>query len=106
MVTDEIRWVKDSRGRMSLETVEGTQKRWPAELVLIAMGFTGPEAALPEAFGVERDASTNVIADGYATTRKGVFVAGDMHSGQSLVVRAMNEGQEAAAACHRYLTGR
>lgn len=106
VVTDEIRWVKDSRGRMSLETVEGTQKRWPAELVLIAMGFTGPEAALPEAFGVERDARTNVIADGYATTRKGVFVAGDMHSGQSLVVRAMNEGQEAAAACHRYLTGR
>jgi glutamate synthase (NADPH/NADH) small chain len=105
VITDEIRWVKDESGRMKLETVEGTAKRWPAELVLIAMGFTGPEDAVVNALGLTRDMRTNVQADGYATKRKGVFVAGDMHTGQSLVVRAMNEGQEAAAACHDYLMG-
>ena len=104
VLTDQVRWVKDANGRMSPQTVEGTERRWPADLVLIAMGFIGPEDTLSEAFGLPRDARTNVIADNYRTQRKGVFVAGDMHSGQSLVVRAMNEGQQAAAACHAYLT--
>jgi glutamate synthase (NADPH/NADH) small chain len=103
VITDDIRWVKDANGRMKPEVVEGTARKWPADLVLIAMGFTGPEETLPDAFGLPRDARTNVLADDYRTERKGVFVAGDMHSGQSLVVRAMNEGQEAAAACHAYL---
>ena len=88
---------------MNLETIPGTEKRWPAGLVLIAMGFTGPEDTLVSAFGLPRDARTNVVADDYRTERKGVFVAGDMHSGQSLVVRAMNEGQQAATACDTYL---
>lgn len=104
VVTDNVRWVKGENGRMNLETIPGTEKRWPAGLVLIAMGFTGPEDTLAEAFGLTRDARSNVSADNYQTSREGVFVAGDMHSGQSLVVRAMNEGQEAAAACHAYLS--
>jgi len=103
VITDDIRWVRDESGRMKPEAVEGTARKWPADLVLFAMGFTGPEETLPDAFGLPRDARTNVLADDYRTERKGVFVAGDMHSGQSLVVRAMNEGQEAAAACHAYL---
>lgn len=106
VVTDNIRWVKGENGRMNLETIPGSEKRWPAGLVLIAMGFTGPEDTLAEAFGLARDARSNVSADNYQTSREGVFVAGDMHSGQSLVVRAMNEGQEAAAACHAYLSKR
>ena len=61
-------------------------------------------STLVDAFGLPRDSRTNVLAEQYQTERRGVFVAGDMHSGQSLVVRAMNEGQEAAAACHAYLT--
>jgi len=104
VVTDDVRWVKDENGRMTFEVVPGTERRWPADLVLIAMGFTGPEDTLVDAFGLPRDARTNVVAKEYQTERKGVFVAGDMHSGQSLVVRAMNEGQEAAAACHAYLS--
>jgi len=105
VITDTIRWVKGAGGRMTPEPVEGTARKWPADLVLIAMGFTGPENTLVSAYGLPVDARTNVVAENYRTERKGVFVAGDMHSGQSLVVRAMNEGQEAAAACHAYLTG-
>ena len=103
VVTDEVRWVKDESGRMMLETLPGTEKRWKADLILLAMGFLGPEDTLAEAFGLARDARSNIAAEGYMTSREGVFTAGDMHSGQSLVVRAMNEGQEAAAACHAYL---
>lgn len=103
VVTDEVRWVKDESGRMKLETVPGTEKRWQADLILLAMGFLGPDDTLAEAFDLTRDARSNVTANGYMTSREGVFTAGDMHSGQSLVVRAMNEGQEAAAACHAYL---
>ncbi len=103
VVTDNVRWEKDANGRMSPKILEGTARKWPADLVLIAMGFTGPEDTLVDAFGLPRDSRTNVLAEQYQTERRGVFVAGDMHSGQSLVVRAMNEGQEAAAACHAYL---
>lgn len=104
VITDNIRWVKNAEGRMTPEVIEGTARKWPADMVLIAMGFTGPEETLVNAYALPRDARTNVVADHYKTERKGVFVAGDMHSGQSLVVRAMNEGQEAATACHAYLS--
>ncbi len=103
IITDDIRWAKGADGRLSPQPVEGKSRKWPADLVLIAMGFTGPEETLVDAFGLPRDARANVAAVNYRTERKGVFVAGDMHSGQSLVVRAMNEGQEAAAACDQYL---
>lgn len=104
VITDTVRWVKAENGRMTTEPVEGTARKWPADMVLIAMGFTGPEETLVDAYGLPRDSRTNVVAENYQTERRGVFVAGDMHSGQSLVVRAMNEGQEAAAACHAYLS--
>ena len=105
VITDNVRWVKAANGRMTFEAIEGTARKWPADMVLIAMGFTGPEDTLVDAFGLPRDSRTNVVAENYQTERKSVFVAGDMHSGQSLVVRAMNEGQEAAAACNAYLKG-
>ena len=89
---------------MNPEVIDGTGRKWPADMVLIAMGFTGPEETLVDAFGLPRDSRTNVVAQNFQTERKGVFVAGDMHSGQSLVVRAMCEGQDAAAACHAYLS--
>ena len=104
VITDDVRWVKDANGRMTFEAVPGSERHWQADMVLIAMGFTGPEDTLVDALGLQRDGRTNVVAQDYHTTRKGVFVAGDMHSGQSLVVRAMNEGQEAAAACHAYMS--
>ena len=89
---------------MSPEVVADTTRRWDADLVLIAMGFTGPEDTVAEALKLPRDARTNMQANAYQTERKNIFVAGDMHIGQSLVVRAINEGQEAAAACHAYLS--
>jgi glutamate synthase (NADPH/NADH) small chain len=87
--------------------VAGTEREIPAELVLLAMGFTGPErSGLLEQLGVELDERGNVARDAsYATSVDGVFVAGDAGRGQSLVVWAIAEGRAAAAAVDRYLTG-
>jgi glutamate synthase (NADPH/NADH) small chain len=87
--------------------IEGTEKEIPAQLVLFAMGFTGPESdSLVDQLGVELDARTNVARDSsYATSSKGVFVAGDAGRGQSLIVWAIAEGRAAAAAVDTYLRG-
>ena len=86
------------------KVVEGTEKTWNTDLVLLAMGYLGPEDTLAQALDLDRDSRSNIAAESYQTSKPGVFAAGDMHSGQSLVVRAINEGQLAAAACHEYLT--
>ena len=97
---------RPTAGRPSAE-IPGTEQRWPAHLVLLAMGFLGPESTLVEQFGVEQDARTNVRAEygKFATNVPGVFAAGDMRRGQSLVVWAINEGRGAARECDRYLMG-
>ena len=89
------------------EEVEGTEREIPADLVLLAMGFTGPEReGVVEQLGVELDERGNIVRDArYATTVDGVFVAGDAGRGQSLIVWAIAEGRAAAAAVDRYLTG-
>ncbi|AFA47531.1 glutamate synthase subunit beta [Acetobacterium woodii] len=104
--TIEIEWVKDASGRMTMKEILGTEKVLPADLVLLAMGFLGPDDQLLEQLGLERDARSNVKADYgvYQTNIDNIFAAGDMRRGQSLVVWAINEGREAAQACHRYLT--
>ena len=78
--------------------VAGSEKKIPAELVLIAAGFLGTEEYIAKAFGVELNQRTNVATEPgtYATNVKNVFVAGDMHRGQSLVVWAIREGREVA----------
>jgi glutamate synthase (NADPH/NADH) small chain len=85
----------------------GSERVWPAQLVLLAMGFTGPEGHLLDHLGVERDARSNVKSPpgGYATNISGVFAAGDMRRGQSLVVWAIQEGRAAARECDLYLMG-
>ncbi|MBP8161704.1 MAG: glutamate synthase subunit beta, partial [Ottowia sp.] len=93
-----------------LTEVPGTEKEWPADLVLLAMGFTNPVASVLEAFGVTKDARGNAKAttDGagcYATNVKKVFAAGDMRRGQSLVVWAIREGRQAARAVDEFLMG-
>jgi glutamate synthase (NADPH/NADH) small chain len=87
--------------------VEGTERVLPAQLVLLAMGFVGPQReGLLEGLGVELDARGNVARDGgWATNVPGVFVAGDMGRGQSLIVWAIAEGRSAAAAVDRFLSG-
>ncbi|MEZ5480366.1 MAG: glutamate synthase subunit beta [Thiolinea sp.] len=105
--TVEVRWEKDSDGRMNLVEVEGSEKVLPAQLVLLAMGFTGPEKTMIRELGLETDARGNVQAEygKYNTNVPGVFTAGDMRRGQSLVVWAINEGRGAARECDRYLMG-
>jgi len=90
--------------------IEGTERFWKADLVLLAMGFVGPVDSVLAGFGVERDARGNARATtdlqgGYATGVKGVFAAGDMRRGQSLVVWAIREGRQAARAVDEYLMG-
>jgi glutamate synthase (NADPH/NADH) small chain len=95
--------MKDGR----FEPVEGTSRVLPAQLVLLAMGFTGPQrTGLLEALEVELDGRGNVARDqSWATNVPGVFVAGDMGRGQSLIVWAIAEGRAAAAAIDRHLCG-
>jgi glutamate synthase (NADPH/NADH) small chain len=104
--TVRIEWVKDN-GRFAMREVAGTEKVIPAQLVLLAMGFLGPEDLILGQLGVERDARTNAKAEHgvYTTNLPGVFAAGDMRRGQSLVVWAINEGRGAARECDRYLMG-
>jgi glutamate synthase (NADPH/NADH) small chain len=105
--TVNIEWGRDERGRFVPKTISGTEKIWPADLVLLAMGFLGPEETILEQLRVERDERSNAKAayGTYATNIPGVFAAGDMRRGQSLVVWAINEGRGAARECDRYLMG-
>ncbi|MCM1282611.1 MAG: glutamate synthase subunit beta [Muribaculaceae bacterium] len=97
----------ESSGRMVMVEVEGSGKKIPADLVLIAAGFLGTESYIAKAFGVELDARTNVATkpDSYASSVKNVFTAGDMHRGQSLVVWAIREGREVAREVDESLMG-
>jgi glutamate synthase (NADPH) small chain len=104
--TVQVQWGKNEQGQFGPQPVAGTEVRMPAQRVLLAMGFLGPEQMLVEALGLERDARSNVKADDYATSLAGVFAAGDCRRGQSLVVWAINEGRGVAKACDRFLMGR
>jgi glutamate synthase (NADPH/NADH) small chain len=89
-----------------IEALPGTEMELPAELVLLAMGFTGPEKTLAEQFELDLDTRGNIARDAsYATNVPGVFVAGDAGRGQSLIVWAIAEGRAAASAIDRFLTG-
>ena len=89
------------------EDIEGTERVWDAQLVFLAMGFLGPEHAVSERLGLDYDERSNysAVKGVHKTNREGVFAAGDCRGGQSLVVRAINEGREAAREIDRYLTG-
>lgn len=105
--TVQVQWTKDASGRMVPVEMPDTKRQWPASLVLLAMGFLGPEDGLLGQLEIERDVRSNVKVDQghYATNIQGVFAAGDMRRGQSLVVWAINEGRAAARECDRYLMG-
>jgi glutamate synthase (NADPH/NADH) small chain len=105
--TVQVAWGKNDKGQFIPTPVPGTELVRPASMVLLAMGFLGPEQPLLESLGLERDPRSNVKADyeRYATSSPGVFAAGDCRRGQSLVVWAFNEGRGAARECDRYLMG-
>jgi glutamate synthase (NADPH/NADH) small chain len=105
--TVQVEWKKNDKGQFIPKNVPGTEKILPAQLVLLAMGFLGPEQPLLESLGIERDARSNAKAEfeKYTTNIPKVFAAGDCRRGQSLVVWAFNEGRGAARECDRYLMG-
>ena len=107
ILTVQIQWERNDKGQFVPKEVPGMERKLPAQLVLLAMGFLGPEQPLLEALQVERDPRSNVKAEfeKYSTNIKGVFAAGDCRRGQSLVVWAFNEGRGAARECDRYLMG-
>ena len=99
--------VDEKTGRRMMVPVAGTEKEIPCELVLIAAGFLGTQKYVTDAFGVEVNERTNIkTADNqYETSVKGVFTAGDCHTGQSLVVKAIRQGRDCARAVDEYLMG-
>jgi glutamate synthase (NADPH/NADH) small chain len=99
----QIHWLRNS-GAPPFEAVPDTDESRPAQLVLLAMGFVGPEPGLLDALGVARDARGNVDAAEFATSAPGVFAAGDARRGQSLIVWAIDEGRRCASAVDAYLS--
>ena len=105
VVTVEVEWKKVPGQRPQLIERKGTEKAWPCELVLLALGFTGPEKTLSEQLGLELDERSNYKAPRYQTNVPHIFTAGDMRRGQSLIVWAINEGREAAREVDLFLMG-
>jgi len=105
--TVEVSWQTIPGQRPQLIEKEGSEKTWPCDLALLALGFTGPEKSLPEQLGLEFDGRTNVKASisDYATNVPGIYTAGDMRRGQSLIVWAISEGRQAAHHMDTYLMG-
>ncbi|RMF64623.1 MAG: glutamate synthase subunit beta [Bacteroidetes bacterium] len=104
--TVRVRPVREDGGRLRFEEVPGSERTWPAGLVLLAMGYTGPEPDLLDRLGLERTPRGTVATDAhYRTSRPGFFAAGDVRRGASLVVWAIAEGREVARAVDAHLTG-
>ncbi|PQJ14347.1 glutamate synthase subunit beta [Aureicoccus marinus] len=103
--TVEVKWEKSPKGRLQCIEVPGTEKEWPCELALLALGFTGSEKTIAEELGVDLTQRGNLKAseEDYATDVPGVFAAGDQRRGQSLIVWAISEGREAAYHIDTYL---
>ena len=103
-----LTWEKDrATGRMTMKEAAGSEKTLEADIVLIAAGFLGSQKYVTDAFGVELDARTNVKTKpgAFGTSAENVFAAGDMHTGQSLVVKAIRQGRECAREVDESLMG-
>lgn len=108
LTTVNVEWKMVPGQRPQLIEIEGTEKTWPCDLALLALGFTGPESTIADQLGLERDARSNYKADygKYQTNIPNIFTAGDMRRGQSLIVWAISEGREAAREVDIYLMGK
>ena len=104
--TVEVKWKKIPGERPQLIEKKDSEKEWPCELALLALGFTGPEKSLPEQFGLTFDPRGNVKGENqYQTNKSNIFTAGDCRRGQSLIVWAISEGREAAQQVDTFLIG-
>ncbi|SHJ16641.1 glutamate synthase (NADH) small subunit [Mesonia phycicola] len=105
--TVEVKWIKNEGNRPQLKEIEGSEKEWPCDLALLALGFTGPEKTLSEQLGLNTTERSNIQSNKkYQTNIKNIFTAGDMRRGQSLIVWAISEGREAAREVDKYLMGK
>jgi len=106
--TIKVEWTKDEKGQWQMKKLPGSERFFPADLVLLSMGFLGPEDALLKQLGVQIDPRSNIKTQGpnsYATSLPGVFAAGDCRRGQSLIVWGINEGRSAAREVDQFLMG-
>ncbi|MCM1315393.1 MAG: glutamate synthase subunit beta [Muribaculaceae bacterium] len=105
--TVKVKSVTAPDGRRSMQEVENSEQVFPCEICLIAAGFLGCQSYVAEAFGVELNQRTNVKTENgkFATNVEKVFTAGDMHIGQSLIVRAIREGRDCSAEVDKWLMG-
>lgn len=105
--TVEVEWTFKDGQRPELKELPNSEKLWDCDMVLLALGFTGSEKTLAEQFGLEMDFRTNIKAStsDYATNVTGIYTAGDMRRGQSLIVWAISEGRQAAHHVDKYLMG-
>jgi glutamate synthase (NADPH/NADH) small chain len=105
--TIEVEWIFKEGERPQLKELPNSEKYWDCDMVLLALGFTGAEKTLAEQFGLEMDFRTNIKANtkDYATNVPGIYAAGDMRRGQSLIVWAISEGRQAAHHIDAYLMG-
>jgi glutamate synthase (NADPH/NADH) small chain len=105
--TVRVQWAEEAGQPVRFEEIPGSEKTWPVDLVLLAMGFAGPEpGTLVAQLNLALDARGNLsTGSDYMTSRTGVFAAGDARRGQSLIVWAISEGREAARAVDRFLMG-
>ena len=105
--TVEVEWIFREGERPELKEVPNSEKLWDCDLALLALGFTGAEKTLADQFGLEMDFRTNIKATtkDYVTNVPGIFAAGDMRRGQSLIVWAISEGRQAAHHVDTYLMG-
>ncbi|WP_417369511.1 glutamate synthase subunit beta [Gelidibacter japonicus] len=105
--TVEVEWLFKEGQRPELKELPNSEKTWNCDMVLLALGFTGSEKTLADQFGLEMDFRTNIKAStmDYATNVPGIFSAGDMRRGQSLIVWAISEGRQAAHHVDKYLMG-
>ncbi|MDC3194778.1 glutamate synthase subunit beta [Flavobacteriaceae bacterium] len=106
--TINVQWEFIPGKKPKLIEIAGTEKTWPCDLALLALGFTGPESTLADKLGIDRDGRSNykAIYGKYQTNIPNIFTAGDMRRGQSLIVWAISEGREAARQVDIYLMGK
>jgi len=107
LTTVDVEFVINGQGRTDMREVPDSVREWPADLVLLAMGFTGPDPdTIVNSWGLKLDERGTIQTDGnYMSTVPGVFAAGDANRGQSLIVWAISEGREAARCVDAYLMG-
>jgi glutamate synthase (NADPH) small chain len=102
----DITWGVNAQGKMGFEEIPGSERIIPCELALLAIGFTGAEkVGMVEELKLDLDERGNIKSQNYKTTQEGIFAAGDIRRGQSLVVWAISEGREAARAVDTWLMG-